>query len=75
MSRHAITANHQAFGSVEFTLEARDAKDAFSKFKQIVFSAKQWIVTDNGPNYFPATAPAVAAQPTGYEDLADDIEV
>jgi hypothetical protein len=50
MSKYTITANHLAFGVVEFTLEAGDAKDAFSKFKQIVFAARQWIVQKNGTN-------------------------
>jgi len=45
-----ITANHQALGTVDFVVQATDAKSAFELWKQIVFSARQWRVLNNyGP--------------------------
>jgi hypothetical protein len=42
-----LTAKHAGLEVVTFIIEAEDRKDAFSKFKSIVFSHKQWIVTNN----------------------------
>jgi hypothetical protein len=47
MSKVTITAKHMAYGLVEFSLEATDAKAAFETWKQIVFSPRQWVVTHN----------------------------
>jgi len=46
-AKYLITATHQAFGTVDFRLDAADAKDAFAQFKQIVFNPRQWIVLSN----------------------------
>ena len=45
--RTEIVARHPAFGEVTFTLDATDAARAFSLWKQIVASAKQWNVVSN----------------------------
>lgn len=45
-----IVATHPAFGEVAFAIEAEDGAKAFSLWKQIVYSGKQWIVKSNsGP--------------------------
>lgn len=45
-----IVADHLALGVVQFTVQATDAKAAFEKWKQVVFSPRQWRVTGNdGP--------------------------
>lgn len=47
MKSHTIEATHPAFGTVTFTIPAQDAKQAFSLWKQIVFSSRQWMVKRN----------------------------
>jgi len=47
--RFEITAHHLGFGVVTFTVEAESDKAAFTKWKQIVFSPRQWIVKSNRP--------------------------
>lgn len=47
MSRFRIVAQHMAFGVVEFVIEAEDAQEAFAKWKQVVYSGRQWIVKSN----------------------------
>ena len=42
-----LTAKHAGLGVNVFIVEANDLKAAFSKFKSIVFSHKQWTVTSN----------------------------
>jgi hypothetical protein len=46
-SNHTIEATHPAYGTVTFTIPAEDAKQAFSLWKQIVFSSRQWMVKRN----------------------------
>lgn len=43
-----IVAVHPAYGEVTFSIPAQDAREAFSLFKQIVFSCRQWSVRKNG---------------------------
>jgi hypothetical protein len=47
MSKHEVVATHPAFGEVVFLIEAEDAAKAFSIWKQIVYSSRQWIVKSN----------------------------
>jgi hypothetical protein len=42
-----LTAKHAGLGINVFIVEADGPKAAFSKFKSIVFSHKQWTVTSN----------------------------
>jgi hypothetical protein len=42
-----LTAKHAGLGVNVFIVEADGPKAAFSKFKSIVFSHKQWTVTSN----------------------------
>jgi hypothetical protein len=42
-----ITAGHPALGTVVIVLEAADRKDAFGKFKTLVFNYRQWRITEN----------------------------
>jgi hypothetical protein len=46
-SKFKIVATHQAYGTMEFHLDALDRKDAFNRFKGVVYSAKQWIIVSN----------------------------
>jgi hypothetical protein len=64
-SKITITAKHVAYGVVRFTLEATDAKAAFETWKQVVFSPRQWVVTDNSGNQ--------TATPTQEYSAIDDI--
>jgi hypothetical protein len=45
--KHEITAHHLGFGTVTFIVEAEDSAKAFSKWKQVVFNPRQWIVKSN----------------------------
>ena len=47
MSKFEIVAQHMAFGTVVFVIDAEDDKQAFTKWKQVVYSGKQWIVKSN----------------------------
>jgi hypothetical protein len=47
MSKFELTATHPAFGTVVFGVEAEDDKKAFSIWKQIVYSSRQWVVKSN----------------------------
>lgn len=47
MNKFQIVAQHMAFGNVVFILEAEDDKKAFAKWKQVVFSGRQWVVKSN----------------------------
>jgi hypothetical protein len=47
MSKAEIVATHPAFGEVTFVIEAEDTVKAFSIWKQIVFSSRQWVVKSN----------------------------
>jgi hypothetical protein len=47
MSKFELTATHPAFGTVVFVVEAEDDKAAFARWKQIVYSSRQWIVKSN----------------------------
>lgn len=46
-TNHTLVATHPAFGTVTFVISATDAKTAFSLWKQIVHSSRQWVVTHN----------------------------
>ena len=47
MNSFKITAKHPAFGVVDFTIAADDSKAAFGKWKNMMFSSRQWTVSDN----------------------------
>jgi len=47
MSKAKIVATHPAFGEVVFFIEAEDEKKAFTAWKQIVYSSRQWSVKSN----------------------------
>ena len=47
MNNYQITATHQAYGTVTFTIAAEDEKKAFTAWKQIVSRPSQWIVRSN----------------------------
>lgn len=47
MNKFQITATHMAFGTVVFIIEAEDDKQAFTKWKSVVFSGRQWVVKSN----------------------------
>lgn len=47
--KHQIMAHHLGFGLVGFIIEADDDKKAFSKWKQVVFNPRQWIIKSNTP--------------------------
>jgi hypothetical protein len=42
-----IVAQHPAFGTVTFLIDAEDGTKAFSLWKQIIYSSRQWIVKSN----------------------------
>jgi hypothetical protein len=44
-----LTAGHPALGTVVIIMEAADRKDAFSRFKTLVFNFRQWRITRNEP--------------------------
>jgi len=46
-TNHTVVATHPAYGEVVFIIPANDAKHAFSLWKQIVFSSRQWVVKRN----------------------------
>jgi len=46
-SNFIITATHLGYGEVVFTIPARDERDAFAMWKQIVSAPRQWIVKRN----------------------------
>jgi hypothetical protein len=46
-TNHTLVATHPAFGTVTFIISATDAKTAFSLWKQIVHSSRQWVVQRN----------------------------
>ena len=45
--KNKITAKHAGLGEVEFIIEAESREAAFAKFKQIVYSIRQWVVVSN----------------------------
>lgn len=47
MSKYAIVARHPGLGEVTFTLEAADAKGAFARWKNVVFTPRQWTILRN----------------------------
>jgi hypothetical protein len=47
MTKFRIVATHPAFGTVEFLIEADDAPKAFTKWKSVVYSGRQWNVRSN----------------------------
>ena len=61
--KYAIQARHVAFGTVCFIIEAAERKEAFSKFKSIVHSVRQWTIMQNeeaGAEALAATTPILA---------------
>ena len=42
-----LTAQHQAYGTVRFVIQATDARSAFANWKQIVSRPGQWNVRSN----------------------------
>jgi hypothetical protein len=57
-----------AFGTVVFILEAESDKAAFAKWKQVVFSGRQWIVKSN------TLIGKVKEEPTVVQRLMDRLE-
>jgi hypothetical protein len=50
MSNYQIVARHPALGEIHFTVTAAaDSKAAFAKWKNIVFSPRQWSIVSNEP--------------------------
>lgn len=47
MKKHKITATHPAFGVIVFIIEAEDPKAAFQRWKQVVYSSRQWNIKSN----------------------------
>jgi hypothetical protein len=46
-NKFLVKAIHPAFGEVVIAIPAADRKEAFSKFKSIVFSHTQWRIVSN----------------------------
>lgn len=63
----SIIAVHPAFGEVSFELQAEDGNHAFSLWKSIVFSPRQWSVRKNGGS--PSPAPQTISEPYGVDDI------
>jgi hypothetical protein len=66
-TNHAIEATHPAFGTVTFTIPAEDSKQAFSLWKQIVFSSRQWMVKRNETG-------RASAVPVSHGDMLDAVD-
>lgn len=64
-----ITAVHPAFGEVTFILEAENGLKAFSLWKSIVFSPRQWSVRKNTGSESPAAK--TVASPNLNGDVPD----
>jgi hypothetical protein len=47
MNQYQITANHLGLGEVKMIFLAENKQAAFSKFKNIVFNHKQWLISEN----------------------------
>jgi hypothetical protein len=58
LTNYTLVTTHPAFGTVTFTLDAPDEKTAFTKWKSIVGTQKQWIVRRNLANTGQATPTA-----------------
>lgn len=71
MNKFQIVATHIAFGTVVFIIEAEADKLAFTKWKQVVFSGRQWTVKSNTQVVGEKRAPAVASK---LSDLVDDLD-
>ena len=63
VKKFQIEAQHIAFGTVVFIIEAEDDKKVFAKWKQVVFSGRQWIVKSN--------TPVSSKEPTVVQQLMD----
>jgi hypothetical protein len=63
----SITAVHPAFGEVGFEFLAEDGNHAFSLWKSIVFSPRQWSVRKNTGNAEPEARPN--SEPDGVDDI------
>lgn len=59
-----ITATHPAFGEVTFVIRADDGKQAFTLWKQIVYSSRQWVVQKNSGSNVPQTAKVTSCENT-----------
>ena len=66
-TNHTLVATHPAFGKVTFVISATDAKTAFSLWKQIVHSSRQWVVQRNVSDGFRE----VPDTPTEYAAVDD----
>jgi hypothetical protein len=66
-TNHSLIATHPAFGTVTFVISAADAKSAFSLWKQIVHSSRQWVVQRNVSDGFRE----VTDTPTEYAPVDD----
>jgi hypothetical protein len=68
-----ITAVHPAFGEVCFEFEAKDGNQAFSLWKSIVFSPRQWSVRKNSGSPEPvggaSPAPRLDSEDSGVDDI------
>lgn len=74
--RVEITAVHPAFGEVTFIVQAENGLKAFSLWKSIVFSPRQWSVRKNTGSEFSAAKTVASPSLNGDEtDLSavDDI--
>ena len=47
MNNYQITARHAGLGTITFVIEGEDKKRAFEKWKQVVYSCKQWTIRMN----------------------------
>jgi hypothetical protein len=74
-TNHTLVATHPAFGTVTFGINAADAKTAFSLWKQIVHSSRQWVVQRNeSDGSRAALTPEAGTHPHDYDLTAvDDI--
>jgi hypothetical protein len=70
-SKITITAKHMAYGVVAFTLEATNAQSAFERWKQVVFSPRQWVVTHNSGAWAEAEPAREAKQELMLPDESD----
>jgi len=61
VNNFTIVAKHPGFGEVSFTLAATDAKAAFSTWKNIVGSGRQWQIVTNEKSGYALVTPAPQA--------------
>lgn len=74
--RVEITAVHPAFGEVTFIVQAENGLKAFSLWKSIVFSPRQWSVRKNSGSEFSAAKTVASPNLNGVEpdlNTVDDI--